>query len=214
MLQIREPALPNRLTPAGDMKSVLQQAVEDETDLSGLFFENGTAPEELRVITLRECRFSGCRFHSGKGERLYFLNVLFEGCDFSGAVFECCLFRRVRFVNCKLSGTVFLDTSIEQCTIENSPGRLLSLSKAKCKEVLFTGCDLSNTNMQETKLLKTSFETCRLRGAELLHTPLKGIDFTSDDLEGISVTIPDLRGAIVSMGQACELAKLIGLEIR
>lgn len=215
MLQIREPALPDRLRPVMDMEAVLRQAVEDETDISGLLFENGIAPEAaLRVISIKECRFTGCRFNGRKGEQLYFLNVSFEGCDFSGAVFDRCMFRRVRFVNCKLAGTLFMDTSFEQCGFKNSPGRLLSLSRARCKEVLFSGCDLSSASIQESKLAKTCFEECRLRGAELLHTPLKGIDFTSDDLEGVHVTIPDLRGAVVTMEQACELAKLLGIEIR
>ena len=62
--------------------------------------------------------------------------------------------------------------------------------------------------------MKNRFENCRILGTELLHTPLKGIDFTSDDLEGIRVTIPELRGAIVTMEQASELAKLLGVEIR
>lgn len=91
---------------------------------------------------------------------------------------------------------------------------MVAFSRARCKEVLFSKCDLSQANLQESKLVKTLFEDCRLRGAELLHTPLKGVDFTSDDLEGICVTIPELRGAIVTMEQACELAKLLGIEIR
>lgn len=215
MLQIREPALPSRLQPVTDMEAVLRRAVEEETDLSGLSFENGTAPEEaLRIISIKECCFTGCRFNGGKGEQLYFLNVSFEGCDFSGAVFDRCMFRRVRFGNCKFAGTMFADTSFEQCSFGNSPGRLLSLSRARCKEVLFSGCDLSSASIQESKLSKTGFEECRLRGTELLHTPLKGIDFTSDELEGVRVTIPDLRGAVVTMEQACELAKLLGVEIR
>lgn len=214
MIHIRGPILPDRLIPEQNMEVVLQHAVEEETDLSGLFFANGTAPQEMRVISLKECRFSGCRFNGCKGNQLYFLNIQFESCDFSSAIFDRCLFRRVRFVNCKLFGTIFTDTSFEQCVFENSPGRLLSLSRARCKEVLFSGCDLSNANLQESKLTKTYFENCRLRSAELLHTPLKGIDFTSDDLEGVSVTIPELRGAIVTREQACDLAKLLGIVIQ
>ena len=125
MLQIRGPILPERLIPQKDMEKVLRQAVEEESDLAGIHFEGGIAPAEaLRIISLKECRFTSCRFGKCKGEQLYFLNVEFESCDFSSSFFDRCLFRRVRFINCKLSGALFSDSSFEQCIFENSPARM------------------------------------------------------------------------------------------
>ena len=73
MLQIRGPLLPERLILQKDMENILRQAVEEESDLAGIHFEGGVVPTEtLRIISLKECRFTSCRFGECKGEQLTF----------------------------------------------------------------------------------------------------------------------------------------------
>lgn len=120
MLQIRGPLLPERLILQKDMENILRQAVEEESDLAGIHFEGGVVPTEtLRIISLKECRFTSCRFGECKGEQLYFFNVVFESCDFASSflIVACFAAFSLPIVSCRAliflippSNNVFLKT--------------------------------------------------------------------------------------------------------
>ena len=44
--------------------------------------------------------------------------------------------------------------------------------------------------------------------------PLNGIDLRTCEIDGIKLTGGELKGAIVTPPQACDLARLLGVDIR
>lgn len=46
-----------------------------------------------------------------------------------------------------------------------------------------------------------------------MRTPLGGIDLTTDRIDGLLLTGSELKDAVVTMEQAANLAKLLGLKI-
>ncbi|MEG2204944.1 MAG: hypothetical protein RRY21_07270, partial [Oscillospiraceae bacterium] len=54
----------------------------------------------------------------------------------------------------------------------------------------------------------------KLTGASLFQTPLKGLDLTDCVLDGITVAGSELRGATVTLFQAADLARLLGLIVK
>lgn len=106
------------------------------------------------------------------------------------------------------------DAVLDHAEFSGCTCRFLSLSAAKLKAVRFAGCDCSDGSFQECTLKSVQFGGCNLSRSDFLHTPLKGINLTDDEIGGIVLSGPELRGAVVTMMQACDLSRYLGLVIQ
>lgn len=68
--------------------------------------------------------------------------------------------------------------------------------------------ELSGCSFKYMELAGTDF-----RQANFFDSSLKGIDFTLCDIGGITVGRDDLWGAVVTVQQAAQLAKLMGVVV-
>jgi len=69
--------------------------------------------------------------------------------------------------------------------------------------------------MSEVKFKKTVFSSTDLTGTDFFRTPLKGMDLSECAIDGIMVSdqFTELSGVKVSLLQAAELARLMGVKI-
>jgi uncharacterized protein YjbI with pentapeptide repeats len=73
---------------------------------------------------------------------------------------------------------------------------------------------MSNSNISECKLINLELDYISFINTSFFKTPLKGIDFTGSKIDGMILSGEELKGAIVSVYQASELAKLLGLIVK
>ena len=88
-----------------------------------------------------------------------------------------------------------------------------NFSGAVCRPAAFIGCDMENGMFLESALTGALSRNCRLTGCNFMRTPLGGIDLTTDRIDGLLLTGSELKDAVVTMEQAANLAKLLGLKI-
>ncbi len=96
---------------------------------------------------------------------------------------------------------------------EDCQCKYINLSKGRIKNTFFDSVKLPNAVFNETIFKQVEFSSCNLQQSEFLHTPLANIDFCSCDISGALVSISDLKDVIVTVNQAAELAKLMGIKI-
>ena len=77
------------------------------------------------------------------------------------------------------------------------------------------GCNFRESFLSEVKLKKTVFSSTDLTGTDFFRTPLKGLDLSECVIDGIMVSdrYTELAGLKVSLLQAAELARLMGVKI-
>lgn len=84
------------------------------------------------------------------------------------------------------------------------------------RHVRFAGCDLSGGAFAECRFEQVAFSECRLAGAEFFGTRLRGISLADSDIRGIrirEILSVELNGLKVNALQACDLVRLLGVEI-
>jgi uncharacterized protein YjbI with pentapeptide repeats len=77
-------------------------------------------------------------------------------------------------------------------------------------------CNFTEAFLSEIRLKKPTLKAVNFTGADFFKALLKGIDLSDCTIDGITVsdTRNELRGAIVSAGQAIELAaRILGIKI-
>ena len=90
----------------------------------------------------------------------------------------------------------------------------INFSEANFRDVKIEKTNLQSSSMNEITWKNVIFSECDLNQSEFVRTQLKGIDFSTCEFYGITVNIGDLNGAIVNEFQALELSKLLGLKIK
>ncbi len=215
-MKITPPNLPAQQEEAIALEEALALACAYEEAVEGYAFTGGNAAQqELSKAEVRMCRFARCCFSGARFENAWLQDAVLEGCDLSGAVFTDATLRRVCFRGCKLSGANFSGAFLEDVRFEGSVAQGAVFSEASFKNVLFEQSDLSGAGFGAIrKNSRFRLEGCCLERADFLHTSLAGQDLTACSIGGASFSgAQELRGAKVTMLQACELARLLGVII-
>jgi len=196
--------------------------------------QRSTKAELLEGRPLEETCFSeldlaDCKLPELKGSNLLFdrvsfanceigsLNLFdarFVGCDLSNAVLRRFHATRVEFVDCKLIGMSAFACRWDDVLLDHCDGRFAQLGEGRLRR-----CEIRSSQLREAGLVRVTLEATKLtevvlRQADLAETRLAGVDLSACDIEGILLRIEDLRGAIVTAGQAMELARLLEVVIK
>ena len=94
--------------------------------------------------------------------------------------------------------------------------RYASFDGSELKDVTFAGCDISEGSFSSVTHCRLSFSGCALHRTIFRSTPLAGIGLAASDISGIvlSENPRELRGAVLDAGQALDIVRLFGAEIR
>ena len=61
---------------------------------------------------------------------------------------------------------------------------------------------------------KVKFDNCNLSNSEIFNTKLKGIDFSTSNIQGVSFNLDNLKGCKLNTYQAIDISKLLGIIIK
>lgn len=214
-MRIVPPDLPHNLENAVSLHEALSLCAAYDMALEGYaFHREDMSGAQLARLEARGCTFDACRFTGASLQGAAFRNAAFLNCDFAGARATEAGFAQCTFTGCKLTGASFAagawnDVKAVSCIADDAVWaesllRNVSFAQSMLRRAIFS--DLRPRSV-------FAFAQCDVRAAEFCHTPLKGQDFTTCDIDGIVVTDGVLQGARVTALQACELARLLGVEI-
>jgi len=141
------------------------------------------------------------------------MDVVFENCNLSNISFSKGSIYRTEFINCKLMGTRFDECSMKNVLFNSSLGKYSNFAYAKLDGVNIIESDFQSSVFQELQIKKLAFDSTNLSKAVFYNTKLKGIDFTTCNIDDIQLGVNDISGASVSVVQALELTRLMGIII-
>lgn len=211
------PRLPEALLHIENAHEAMRQAREEEWPLSGVRLENADlAGRDLSRLTLRQARVTGCRFTGCDLTRLDCTDVVFTGCDLSNAVVTDAFFGRCVFDSCKAVGLRTQNALWRQTAVRDSVFEYANFDGAALECVRWERSGLAHAFLTNCKLKQLVFSGAELIGVNFTHTSLQGIDLSQSQLAAVTVSgqMTELAGAVVSPGQAVELARLLGVEIK
>ncbi len=189
-----------------DNESVAQLRIADATICGGDFSELG-----FEQVVFENCRFMDCSFARGS-----FVDVQFKSCDLSNNDFSKSYFCRCEFQAIKGVGTNFNNSKFKDIVFNNCNCNYAAFDSVRIERFLIDRSSFNESFFTSAFVRSVELRDSRLIGASFFRTPLKDIDFTSCILSNITVSDDksELRGAIVTLDQAAELAKLLGVVIR
>ena len=108
-----------------------------------------------------------------------------------------------------------MNIHLENVSFKACSMRYSNLSESILNKVNFSDCDISESNFIALEAInKTTFDNCKLMGADFSNTKLEHLDFRTCDISNILVKIEDLRGLTVNSFQAMDLATILGIKIK
>ena len=110
-------------------------------------------------------------------------------------------------------GTRFDECSMKNVLFNSSLGKYSNFAYSKLDGVNIIESDFQNSVFQELQIKKLAFDSTNLSKAVFYNTKLKGIDFTTCNIEDIQLGVNEISGASVSVVQALDLTRLMGIII-
>ena len=190
---------------AGREYPILDKIYEDQTVIR----VSGKRVEFDSVKFVR-CRMEECDFSGAS-----FCNVIFDKCDFSNCSFRDTYWKNVNISDSKGDGSQFCNSTFKWVKLLDSQFHYGNFSTAFWEFGEIRGCNFRESFMSEVKFKKTVFSSTDLAGTDFFRTPLKGMDLSECVIDGIMVSdqFTELAGVKVSLLQAAELARLMGVKI-
>jgi len=210
LIKLQRPKIIDNLEEVEDVigeihsENILSNKVIENVSISGL--------EDIRV-SFDKCIFRNVTFDYCDLRKIDMMDVVFENCNLSNISFSKGSIYRTEFINCKLMGTRFDECSMKNVLFNSSLGKYSNFAYAKLDGVNIIESDFQSSVFQELQIKKLAFDSTNLSKAVFYNTKLKGIDFRTCNIDDIQLGINDISGASVSVVQALELTRLMGIII-
>jgi uncharacterized protein YjbI with pentapeptide repeats len=194
--------------------------VIDEMVLSGMPLEESLAQNielserKIPSLVAWNSLFDRVSFASCEISSFRLRDVRLVKCDLSNAVLRGFEASRVELIECRLIGMRATECHWQDVLVENCDMRYAQLTDGKARSCEFRACHLGEADLRGADLEGAIFTNVMLHRADLSRAKLRGTDLRGAEIEGITVQAEDLRGAIVSVVQAVDLARLLGLIIK
>lgn len=134
--------------------------------------------------------------------------------DAAGADMERSSWRECFIDDSRSTGTRLNDAYLDDVVFRACKMNLMQCQSSKVRRTRFNDCDLRGADFNGIDLTGTSFEGSDVTGADFSGAILKDCDFRRAIIEDIRVSPEQLNGVIVTSDQALYLARLFGLNIR
>ena len=205
------------LEPCEDLIQLIDQCRADGQDICLKHLKDISLFDlDLSNLTFEQVVFENCQFDEAIMNKTLFRDVVFETCDFSNRNFSNSWFHRCELTNSKGIGANFSEVSMNDVVILNCNFRYANFATAKLSNSSISHSEFSDTTFTDCTFKMLLLEESRFIGTDFFHTPLRNIDFSSGELATIHVSTEasELKGMIVSLGQAAELARMMGVVIK
>lgn len=137
------------------------------------------AKERLEIGEYENCVFSNCRFSNLSF--FVFINCGFLNCELSNVKLNSTVFRDVKFTKCKLMGVQFSNCNelLLSMELDGSQLNLASFYKLKLRKMMFTKCELIESDFTGADLSGSVFTECDFNKAIFENTNLSSCDFST-----------------------------------
>lgn len=188
--------------------------LEEEAMINNIHIKDGYIEDfNCKRVYIKDCLIENVTFSNDDLSNLEISNCIIKGCDFSGVRAIEAIFHKTQFIDCKMTGSIFSEGTFNSVEFQNLKAPYFVSRFSEFKNCSFKGCSLENGDIQDSKLLKSEFVTCDLKGLNLLNVSLKGMDLRTSNIDEISVMIQDIKGLIATTSQAIDLTRLLGIII-
>ena len=162
----------------------------------------------LQKGTYEGCTFDQCIFNSADVAGIQFIDCSFENCDLSLANLKRTAFRDVKFKGCKMQGLHFddcdhflFDAGFDNCNLNHStfykvPMKKVVFKKCTCKEVDWSGADLTGAILEQTDLHLSKFDQTILEKADMSTAYHFSIDPERNKIKKAKFSIEGLPGLL------------------
>ena len=139
----------------------------------------------------------------------------FEGCRFIGCAMDRSWLNRVDMRDCSAPGMSLLQARLAQVSALSTDLSYANLSETLIDRLSLGNCKLREAALQRAKLKRVRWDACDLTRIDVFGTPLAGIDVSGCAFAApvLSGDFHELRGAVVSVEQALDVARLLGVRI-
>jgi len=158
--------------------------------------------------------FDHCSFSGSKAGKLRLRDVRVVKCDMSNSVWRDFEASRVEFIGCRMTGIRAEECRWQDVLVDNCDMRYAQLSESRFRSSEFRSCNLTEADLRGANLEGAIFAGAILHRADLTGARLQGADLRGAALEGVNVRVEGLRGATVSLAQAIDLIRLLGVDIQ
>jgi len=218
MAKIKTPLMrKSQLDPCEDLSPLIDQCRTDGQDICLKHIRDASFLDlDLSNLAFEQVLFENCEFDQTILKKSSFRDVVFESCDFSNTDFSNSWFHRCEFTDSKGIGANFSETSMNDVAIRNCNFRYANFSTVKFGTCSIVESDLSDATCIDCIFKSLHLQGSRFVGTDFFNTPLKDLDFSSGELAAIHVSTgaTELKGMLVSLVQAAELARMLGVVIK
>ena len=184
--------------------------------LSGWVFERCQFRRaDFTAAKLEGSRWQSCRGPFANFSRCDLAEATVTVCDFNNGNFRYAVLSSAVFAQSKLTGADFSDAKtfdlrFEETLLVNARLAGLSFRRQRLVKVDFAQADVRKCDFRETV-----FDDCSLRDALVAGARFEAADLRGADLGGFQLADATLfRGATISAGQAGQLLRELGLNVR
>lgn len=188
--------------------------LEEECMINSIHIKDGYIEDfNCKRVYIKDCLIENVTFANNDLSNLEISNCIIKGCDFSGVRAIEAIFHKTQFLDCKMTGSIFSEGTFNSVELINLKAPYFVSRFSEFKNCSVVNCSFVNGDIQDSKLIKTEFDLCDLKGLNLLNVNLKGMDLRSSNIDEISVLTKDIMGVMVTTAQAIDLTRLLGLII-
>lgn len=182
----------------------LGESCANNIDLSGLKIPSLAVWNSIfDRVSFASCQISSLRLRDLRALK----------CDLSNSILRGFEASRVEIIGCRLTGLRAAECRWQDVLVEDCDMRYAQLNNSRFLNCEFRSCNLAGSDLGGSDLRGAIFSKTILRDADLSGTKLEGADLRGAEIEGVTVRVEDLRGAVVSVAQAIDLARLLGIVI-
>ena len=165
--------------------------------------------------TFENAVFRRCLFEQVDLRDCTFRDVVFEDCRFIGCAMDRSWLNRVDMRDCSAPGMSLLQARLAQVSALSTDLSYANLSETSIDRLSLGNCKLREAALQRVKLKRVRWDACDLTRIDVFGTPLAGIDVSGCAFAApvLSGDFHELRGAVVSVEQALDVARLLGVRI-
>jgi uncharacterized protein YjbI with pentapeptide repeats len=172
----------------------------------------------LRTLEIGKTRLLSGRIEKVRSVRTTFTEVRadsieFAGCDLSSLTWSDSKLTRVQFTNCKLLGAQLTDLVLEHVAFVNCKLDYAGLTSIRSAgPLIFSGCSLSETRIEDCDLSRALLGACALNSTEFARGTYRGLDLRGNDVSSVR-GVAHLAGIRIEHSQTLQLAEALAIDL-
>lgn len=192
-----------------EFKGVLREENFDNYEslnFTYLFFQNQNVHNiEINFETLREVKFSNCKFSDVNFNNTFFSHVQFINCEFTNVVFSDVRFSNVIISNSKLTSITFFESVANDLCLEESLIQYSKLENSEINNSIFEDVRFKENLHRKVKYNYTNFDRCELVSEKLIDVPFKSCDLKTSHFKEVSINIDNFITSTLSLLNIIEI---------